>query len=229
MEIGSVSGNPSITRWVVKILETACESWPIITHLTYPRLWPLLLPLQLRLMLDNETNADSGSIRWLDNEDAFVILDQNKFEKVCGELISLFYVLPLWACLLHCIIRYSLNSCFRILSLNTSLRSCSKASFKNVIDGGSRGSLALMVTNSPLPPSREILLHRKVAWQLLQRTFLLGKSLSLLHRQLFKVTCLNNLRVWCSQISSVSLCLVNCNSSSRIWIWSQDSPLKATV
>jgi hypothetical protein len=34
-------------------------------------------------MLDNETNADSGSIQWLDGEDAFVILDQNKFEKVC--------------------------------------------------------------------------------------------------------------------------------------------------
>lgn len=33
-------------------------------------------------MLDNETNADSGSIQWLDGEDAFVILDQNKFEKV---------------------------------------------------------------------------------------------------------------------------------------------------
>lgn len=63
-------------------------------HLTCP-LWSLLLPLQLRLMLDNETNADSGSIRWIDNEDAFVILDQNKFEKVCVELISLFYVLPL--------------------------------------------------------------------------------------------------------------------------------------
>jgi hypothetical protein len=68
----------------------------LLLHLTYPRLWSLLLPLQLRLMLDNETNADSGSIRWLDNEDAFVILDQNKFEKVCGELISLFYVLPLF-------------------------------------------------------------------------------------------------------------------------------------
>lgn len=67
----------------------------LLLHLTHPRLWSLLLPLQLRLMLDNETNADSGSIRWLDNEDAFVILDQNKFEKVCGELISLFYVLPL--------------------------------------------------------------------------------------------------------------------------------------
>lgn len=36
---------------------------------------------KLRLMLDNETNADSGSIQWLDGEDAFVILDQNKFEK----------------------------------------------------------------------------------------------------------------------------------------------------
>ena len=33
-------------------------------------------------MLDNETNAGSGSIQWLDGEDAFVILDQNKFEKV---------------------------------------------------------------------------------------------------------------------------------------------------
>jgi len=40
-------------------------------------------------MLDNETNADSGSIRWIDNEDAFVILDQNKFEKVCVELIPI--------------------------------------------------------------------------------------------------------------------------------------------
>ncbi len=35
-------------------------------------------------MLDNETVADSGSIQWLDGEDAFVILDQNKFEKVCS-------------------------------------------------------------------------------------------------------------------------------------------------
>jgi len=38
---------------------------------------------KLRLMLDNETNANSGSILWLDEEDAFVILDQNMFEKVC--------------------------------------------------------------------------------------------------------------------------------------------------
>jgi hypothetical protein len=35
-------------------------------------------------MLDNETDADSGAIQWLDEEeDGFVILDQNKFEKVC--------------------------------------------------------------------------------------------------------------------------------------------------
>lgn len=83
---------PFLYKVSSNILDIACESWPIITSNTSSS---MVTALQLRLMLDNETNADSGSIRWLDNEDAFVILDQNKFEKVCGELISLFYVLPL--------------------------------------------------------------------------------------------------------------------------------------
>ena len=53
-------------------------------------------------MLDNETNLDSGSIQWLDGEDAFVILDQNKFEKVCSirsatlDAIVSYYTLTLY-------------------------------------------------------------------------------------------------------------------------------------
>ena len=33
-------------------------------------------------MLDIETCLDGGSIKWLDEEDGFVIMDRKKFEKV---------------------------------------------------------------------------------------------------------------------------------------------------
>lgn len=60
-------------------------------------------------MLDNETVADSGSIQWLDGEDAFVILDQNKFEKVCSaKVVALLLTTP------FCFCQYALTSLYLV-------------------------------------------------------------------------------------------------------------------
>ena len=128
-----------------------------------------LFTLQLRLMLDNETVADSGSIQWLDGEDAFIILDQNKFEKVCSAKVvasccSRRPSVSICTRLHHCIL-YPSTPCLslffnRILSPNILLQSSSKVFSASCIDGVSRGLLPhmLVVTSSLLPLSREVLL-----------------------------------------------------------------------
>lgn len=182
-------------------------------------------------MLDNETNLDSGSIQWLDGEDAFVILDQNKFEKVCSirSLLStpLFHIIRL-----HCIASSPSFAHFsRILSPNTLLRSSFKASSENCIDGVSRGLLphTLVITNLLLPRSQEALFpaQRHMMQQDLrvllleqQDRYLSNRRRQFMRNQISLILCLLNCNKACSHLCSRSQ---QPNTMSLVHCWQMQS------